>query len=520
MSYQALYRAYRSTCFAEVVGQDHVIRTLKNQVIQGRISHAYLFCGSRGTGKTSTAKILARAINCADPQDGEPCGRCASCQALAQDRSMDVVEIDAASNNGVDEIRDLREKVAFQPTVGRYKVYIIDEVHMLSPGAFNAFLKTLEEPPPHAVFILATTEPQKLPATILSRCQRFDFHRIRVEDIVFRLRQVLGGVEAEEEALTLIARAAEGGMRDALSLLDRAMAYGSERITAQDVLGLLGTASDDFFFEMAAALLEDRPGDAMTALNRLMEEGKDPAVFARDMTRHFRALMLTRACGACADLLDVSEEKAQSYARQAEAYDPARIRRALARLAALEGELRFAAQPRIQVELALMDICRTDAEPDAEALRLRLEKLEEQVRQGAVAKPAAAKPAAPRKRQEGAAVAEAASAPPAPPASAVKAWDEIRNAVRGSNVRLFYSLKRGECQGLEGDVLTVAFPEEHAIHLESMEKNLAVINQAAAAVFGRPVTVKGVVQTAAAVPSAAQAALELFGSDRVVIEEQ
>ena len=261
MSYQALYRAWRPDTFTEIVGQDAVTRTLKRQVTTGRIAHAYLFCGTRGTGKTSAAKVLARAINCLNPRDGDPCGECEICRTLRQENSMDVVEIDAASNNGVDEIRDLREKVKYPPALTKYKVYIIDEVHMLSTGAFNALLKTLEEPPKHVVFILATTEPQRLPATILSRCQRFDFHRISMEVIIERLMVVLGGIgrSASEEALNEIARAAEGAMRDALSLLDVCLSYTDGEVTGQLARDVLGTAGRAAMFDFADALIE---GDA------------------------------------------------------------------------------------------------------------------------------------------------------------------------------------------------------------------------------------------------------------------
>ena len=250
MEYQALYRKWRPKTFDDVVGQRHVTETIKNEVKNGTCGHAFLFCGSRGTGKTTTAKVLSRAINCLNPENGEPCGHCEACRQLENENNLDIVEIDAASNNGVDEIRDLRDKVKYPPTIGRYKVYIIDEVHMLSIGAFNALLKTLEEPPAHAVFILATTEPQKLPATILSRCQRFDFKRIPASLIEGRLEQVAtaDGDQADHESIALIARAAEGGMRDALSILDMCLSYGSGKLDAQIVREVLGASDRSFLF--------------------------------------------------------------------------------------------------------------------------------------------------------------------------------------------------------------------------------------------------------------------------------
>ena len=297
MSYQALYRAWRPETFSQIVGQDAVVKTLRHQVETGRVAHAYLFCGTRGTGKTTAAKVLSRAINCLHPVDGDPCGKCDVCLQLKQENSMDVIEIDAASNNGVDEIRDLREKVKYPPAVAKYKVYIIDEVHMLSTGAFNALLKTLEEPPAHAVFILATTEPQRLPATILSRCQRFDFRRLSVETMVERMMVVLGGIgrTASEEALHEIARAAEGAMRDALSILDVCLSYTDGEVDLALARDVLGTAGREFLFDFAAALLSCDARGALLQIDELSRRGLDMQVFARDMTAHLRMLLLAQA---------------------------------------------------------------------------------------------------------------------------------------------------------------------------------------------------------------------------------
>ena len=302
MRYQALYRAWRPDTFSEIVGQDATIRTLRRQVETGRVAHAYLFCGTRGTGKTTAAKVFARAINCLRPVEGDPCGACEVCLQLQKENSMDVIEIDAASNNGVDEIRDLREKVKFPPAVARYKVYIIDEVHMLSTGAFNALLKTLEEPPAHAVFILATTEPQRLPATILSRCQRFDFKRLSVDTIVERMMTVLGGIgrTASEEALHEIARAAEGAMRDALSILDVCLSYTDGEVEIRLVRDVLGTAGRDFLFDFADALLSFDAKRALFKIDELLRRGLDAQVFAREVAGHMRALMLAQAVGEAA----------------------------------------------------------------------------------------------------------------------------------------------------------------------------------------------------------------------------
>ena len=383
MSYQALYRRYRPALFSDFVGQEAVIRTLKSQVMSGRIAHAYLFCGTRGTGKTSAAKVLARAVNCVNPLDGEPCGECEVCRALAQESSLDILEIDAASNNGVDEIRDLREKVKYPPQTGRYRVYIIDEVHMLSAGAFNALLKTLEEPPAHAVFILATTEPQKLPATILSRCQRFDFHRIPAEQIVRRLRVALdeNGLHAEDAALSRIARAAEGGMRDAWSILDMCLGYAQEDgggVTQALVVEVLGAADRDFLFRFVGALIDTDAPRALTLIDEMMRKGREVQVFARDVSAHIRALMLAHVCGEehAAELLEVTQEDASAYVNQAGNTSQTRLMRMLDLFLAAESDMKWAAQPRFALEAAALRACAPEEALQLEALIARVDELE------------------------------------------------------------------------------------------------------------------------------------------------
>ncbi|MDR3052205.1 MAG: DNA polymerase III subunit gamma/tau [Oscillospiraceae bacterium] len=364
MAYQALYRQWRPARFADFVGQEAVIAILRGQVVSGRVAHAYLFCGSRGTGKTSAAKVMARAINCARPVDGEPCGECQVCRKLGEENSLDVVEIDAASNNGVDEVRDLRERVKYPPQYGAYRVYIVDEVHMLSAGAFNALLKTLEEPPAHAVFILATTEPQRLPATIVSRCQRYDFHRLPADQIAARLGQAAQGaaMHASPDALDRIARAADGGMRDALSMLDMCISYAqSVRANALDdalVRDVLGAADRDFLFDFADALLAADAAAALVAVDELMRQGREAQVFARDVAWHLRALLLAQTCGArLADLLESTREDAARYTRQAEGVAPARLLSMLDVFLTADTEMKWASQPRLALEMAAARVC-------------------------------------------------------------------------------------------------------------------------------------------------------------------
>lgn len=382
-TYTALYRQWRPDTFDEVVGQDVVIRTLKNQLESGRIAHAYLFCGSRGTGKTSTAKIFARAVNCMDLQENGPCGKCEVCVSLASGNNMDIIEIDAASNNSVDDVRDLREKIKFPPAVGKYRVYIIDEVHMLSAGAFNALLKTLEEPPAHAVFILATTAPHKLPSTILSRCQRFDFKRIALRTIVNRLKTICSriGAEVEEAGLFTIARWAEGGMRDALSLLDQCIGFCGNRITNDDVLAILGTAGQGFIFQAADDMLSGNAARLIESIDRLSNDGKDLTVFIKELTNHFRNLLVAGVSDDPSALLDVEDSELQGLISQAKAAGEARLVRTLDILTGLEADIKYSSQPRVLIELAMVKICRPYSDDGSlDALLDRIEALEQRLK--------------------------------------------------------------------------------------------------------------------------------------------
>lgn len=378
MAYQALYRQWRPKDFSHMVAQEAVVDTLRNQISTGRIAHAYLFCGSRGTGKTSTAKIMARAVNCEQPRNGDPCGECESCKRLMQDESLDVIEIDAASNNGVDEMRDLRETVKYPPQYGKYKVYIIDEVHMLSVSAFNALLKTLEEPPAHIVFILATTEPQKLPATILSRCQRFDFGRIPAEQIRGRLQEAVDGAggQATPEALMLIARAAEGGMRDALSILDMCLGYG-KFIDEQLVRNVLGTSDKAFLFKFTEALIGQDPATVLNMINEVMRTGRETSVFAKDVSQHLRSLLTAKCCpDGIEQLLDLTGEDSGEYIRQAGTTTVSRLMEILDLYMHLEVDTRFTSSPRAALETVSLRACIRTAEADTQALTDRIEELE------------------------------------------------------------------------------------------------------------------------------------------------
>ena len=387
MGYTALYRKFRPDTFEDVKGQDHIVKTLKNQIRADRVGHAYLFCGTRGTGKTSIAKILARAVNCEHPIDGSPCNECASCRAIASGASMNVIEIDAASNNGVENIREIREEVAYPPTEGRYKVYIIDEVHMLSIGAFNALLKTLEEPPSYVIFILATTEAHKIPVTILSRCQRYDFRRISQETILARLKNLMEQehVEAEEKALRYVARKGDGSMRDSLSLLDQCIAfYLGETLTYDRVLDVLGAVDTEVFSELLGCILKDRITDSIALLDRLILDGRDLTQFVSDFTWYLRNLMLIKASDDMEDILDVSTENLLQLKKEAAIIRSDSLMRYIRIFSELSGTIRYAVNKRVMLEMALIKLCRPEAEKDELSIAERLRRLEKRLEDGAV----------------------------------------------------------------------------------------------------------------------------------------
>ena len=387
MSYTALYRKWRPVSLEDVKGQDHIVRTLKNQIRSGRIGHAYLFCGTRGTGKTSVAKILARAVNCENPVDGSPCGSCRTCQNIASGASLNVLEIDAASNNGVDNIREIREQVQYPPTEGRYRVYIIDEVHMLSAGAFNALLKTLEEPPAYVIFILATTDPQKIPITVLSRCQRYDFKRMSIQTLTDRLQELVRAesMDVEERALTYIARAADGSMRDALSLLDQCAAFHyGERLTYEHVLDILGAADTAVFSELLGRICAGDTAACLKKLDELMISGREITQLVNDFIWYLRNLLLVKTAGNAEAILEMSAENEQQLRKDAESVSEAALMRYIRLLADLSGQLRFAGQKRILTELALIRLTRPQMEYSCDSMAERLEKIEERLEAGAL----------------------------------------------------------------------------------------------------------------------------------------
>ena len=385
MSYVALYRKFRPDTFDEVKGQDHIVTTLKNQIVSGRIGHAYLFCGTRGTGKTSIAKLFAKTVNCEHPVDGSPCGECDSCKRIAAGASMDVVEMDAASNNGVEDVRNIIEAVSYSPSEGKYRVYIIDEVHMLSTNAFNALLKTLEEPPSYCIFILATTEVHKIPITILSRCQRYDFKRISIDTIADRLEEIMTreNIDVEPKALRYIAKTADGSMRDALSLLDQCIAFHyGKTLTYDNALDVLGAVDTEVFSRLLRHILGRDVTGCIKVLEEIVIQGRELTQFVTDFTWYLRNLLIVKTSDNAAEVLDVSSDSRNRLKQEADMCETDMIIRYIRIFSELSSDIRYAAQKRILTEIALIKLCRPQMESKDDTVLDRIRNLEEQVEKG------------------------------------------------------------------------------------------------------------------------------------------
>jgi DNA polymerase III subunit gamma/tau len=417
VQHASLYRRHRPQSFAEVVGQEHIVRTLSNAVEKGRVHHAYLFIGSRGTGKTSMAKILARSLNCVQGPTLTPCGECEPCQTIAAGTSLDVIEMDAASNRSVDDIRELRDRVGFAPAAGRWKVYILDEAHMLTKEAWNAFLKTLEEPPPNTVFVLATTEPQKVMATIIDRCQRFDFQRPSLEQIAEVVRRVSAAeeIQIDDGSVALISRSASGSFRDALGTLDQLVAFGGETVTTDEVVEMLGAADADLLFDTTDALAEGDARAALESVDRLARSGRDPGQFARDLIAHLRQLLVARATGEVPDSFTVTVAQPERLAGQANAIDDAKLMGAIDALSAAVAAMREGDDPRLTLEVALLKVATPSLDASREALLRRIESLESRLPGGAGGEAGSAGSSSPMAGSSAAETQDSPSAP-APPA--------------------------------------------------------------------------------------------------------
>ena len=463
MSYTALYRKFRPDEFEDVKGQDAIVRTLKNQINADRIGHAYLFCGTRGTGKTTVAKIFAKAVNCEHPVDGSPCGECAMCRSIAAGTSMNVIEIDAASNNGVDNIREIREEVTYRPTEGKYKVYIIDEVHMLSIGAFNALLKTLEEPPEYVIFILATTEAHKIPITILSRCQRYDFKRISIETIAARLRELIDkeGWDVDDKAVRYIAKMADGSMRDSLSLLDQCAAfYMNETLTYDHVLEVLGAVDTEVFSRLLRQLLAMDVHQVIETVDELVMQGRELSQLAADFTWYLRNLLLVKSSDDMEDVLDVSSENLALLKEEAQMIDSDTLIRYIRIFSDLTNQLKYATQKRVLLEVTLIKLCRPAMDQNKDALLDRIRAIEKQLEDGAWEAPV-------RERVVYASDAKEAAAPKPKPElpqalnEDVKAVaKDFRMIINEASPMLRTYLKKARLSAGEGNRLLIVLPDE------------------------------------------------------------
>ncbi|TGV24955.1 DNA polymerase III subunit gamma/tau [Mesorhizobium sp. M00.F.Ca.ET.186.01.1.1] len=530
MAYTALYRVYRPKTFQDVVGQEHVTITLRNALRENRLSHAYLFNGPRGTGKTSAAKIMAKAVNCEQPIDGEPCNQCDTCKAISNGSVTDVLEIDAASNRGVEEIRDIRDKVKFAPSDVRYKVYIIDEVHMLTTEAFNALLKTLEEPPSHVIFILATTEPHKLPATIISRCQRFDFHRIPLKVMVDLLQRICQsqGVQVEEQALQLVAKMAEGGARDALSLLDQAISYSKDEVRASDIMQITGTVAQSYFSVLARHIAENDVAQVMEQFDRVMVQGKDPEQFLHDFLYYYRDMLLLKTAPQLEEIVERTMIDDQ-FQEVAKLYSLPALYAAIETCNQSLSQLKWSTYARVLVELTLVKMCQSSA-PNTQttaggggaaaasseewtAMAARLNALEEklsQVLQGQISLPGQQKTEEPRKSEPRRVVAAAAGGGSRTSMNRVrevaKALDEnLTRQVRGQWSQILNELKKvkiqyqawlvnGQPVAAGNDAVIVTFTS--AIHCDkTMEPELkGVVERVMSTVLGRPLQLLSVME--------------------------
>lgn len=385
MAYTALYRKFRPDNYEDVKGQEHITRTLANQVINNRIGHAYLFCGTRGTGKTTVAKIFARAVNCEHPVNGNPCNECEACKAIMAGNSMNVIEMDAASNNGVDSIREIVEEVQYRPPTGKYKVYIIDEVHMLSISAFNALLKTLEEPPEYVIFILATTEPHKIPVTILSRCQRYDFKHIALDTIQARLKELADkeNMDIEDKALRYIAKCGDGSMRDALSLLDECQAFAvGEALTYDKTLEILGAVDTEIFSKMLRSILKKDTLEVMGNVEEMVNYGRDLAQFVVDFTWYLRNLLLMKTSKDASEIIDMSSERMEALKEEAQMIEIPVVMRYIRILSELTNQIRYATQKRVLIEIALIKLMQPEMEKDLESLTNRVANVEKKLENG------------------------------------------------------------------------------------------------------------------------------------------
>ncbi|MCM8711368.1 DNA polymerase III subunit gamma/tau [Clostridium sp. SYSU_GA19001] len=540
MAYTALYREWRPKTFSDVVGQKHITTTLKNQIKTGRVAHAYLLCGTRGTGKTSTAKILAKAVNCLNIQDGEPCNECESCRKINSGLSIDFVELDAASYRGIDKIRDIIDEVQYPPREAKYKVYIIDEVHMLTKEAVNAFLKTLEEPPSRVMFILATTDPQMLPITILSRCQRFDFTRIKSQDIFERLRKIVKeqGILADDKSLNLIGRMSDGAMRDALSILDQAISMGNGKVEYEAVINMLGLVTNEYLLKLTDAVIEKDVEKSMKTVDDVVFSGKDVYNFIKDIINHLRNLMIVKVSKNPEDILDMSEENINSLREQAQRIRIEEIMRSIRILQEAEEQSKWSKQSRIYLELAIIKLCKIEYDTSKEVILARLNRLEEALRQGKITVTATEAAPAPSK------VIRKQAAPDQKKIEDVKevlteehrvssnlninsvkkSWRDVLEMIKARRHMVIYaSLITGEVYSCSEGVIQIKFDDMYAFNKQRLEKeeNRKIVEDIFSQALKEKVRIKYIVDQKQELEKSPEELLkETFGEELVEIIDE
>lgn len=509
MAYTALYREWRPSTFYDVVGQEHITTTLKNQILNNRIAHAYLFCGTRGTGKTSTAKVFAKALNCLNLQDGEPCNECEMCKKINNGLAIDVTELDAASNNGIDKIRDIIDDVKYPPQEARFKVYIMDEVHMLSVGAVNAFLKTLEEPPANVIFILATTDPQKLPITILSRCQRFDFKRINKNDITARLSKIVTekGVMADDKSLNLIARVSDGAMRDSLSILDQAISMGNGAVEYSSVVSMLGLVTNEYLFTLTNNVIERNIEKCISTIEEIITSGKDAYLFIKDLIEHYRNLLMAKVTNNAEEVLDMSEENIALIKEQSARLRAEEIMRCIRILQEAEGNAKVSKQARLYLELSIIKMCKIEYDTSSEVILTRLNRLEENlkngniavaVKEGVMAEATSMKKAATRASKatksvntESSAIGNASSRLTINEVQ--RAWKDVLERFKAKRAMIIYaSILMGRPISCSNGIITVEFDEDYKLSADRLNKaeNKVVVNEVFSEVFQEKLNVQ------------------------------
>ncbi len=488
MAYKALYREWRPKTFEDIIGQEHVTTTLKNQILTNRIAHAYLFCGTRGTGKTSTSKVFAKALNCLNPHDGEPCNECEMCVKINEGLAIDISEMDAASRNKVENMRDIIDEVQYPPQEAKYKIYILDEVHMLTTGAVNAFLKTLEEPPSNVIFILATTDPQKLPITILSRCQRFDFKRISNNHMVNRLRKIVKekGVFADDKSLALICRVSDGAMRDALSILDQSISMGDGKVDYDELVSMLGLVTNDHLLKITDAVIEKNIEKTMRVIEDIVFSGKDMSLFIKDLTSHFRNLLMVKVTNNPEEVLDMSEENIELIKGQGERLRIEEIMRDIRILQECEESSKVSKQARLYMELAAIKMCKIEYDTSKEVIISRINRIEEAIKSGKIAVRAKAETKEPDMVKESK-VAQVTRRPEKKEDASIntsfnedskisidevkRAWKDILERFKARRAMVVYaSLSTGKPVSCNNGVIEIQYEDQYGFNKSRLEK--------------------------------------------------